>query len=154
MTQEKAAGELDGPRPMLAGVLGGAIVLAVLAVLACEAAGDGTASLGQEALDLTATASPRDASAFTVRSPIRVRGSFSKPSVSLDKAPVVARVGAAVALALVNPIAAVLPFIDPGASDDAERDAAACAALVQSGNPAKVAPAEAGRAAAVATLRR
>jgi len=113
----------------------------------------GAASIAEEALDLTAVVSPRDVSLFTVRSPIRVRGTFSKPSVSIDKAPVVARAGAAVALALVNPIAAVVPFIDPGARANAERDAAACAAVVQSGNPAKVTPVEA-RSGAAAKPRR
>ena len=64
-----------------------------------------------------------------------------------------AKVGAAALLALVNPIAAVVPFIDPGANDDAKREAAACQALLQRGNPARVAPTETARAAAGAKPR-
>jgi len=114
---------------------------------------DGTVSLANEALDLTAIVSPRDASPFTVRSPIHVRGTFSDPHVSLEKGPVAAKVGAAALLALVNPIAAVVPFVDPGANDDAKREAAACQALLQRGNPARVAPTETARAAAAAKPR-
>jgi len=114
---------------------------------------DGTVSFANESLDLTAIVSPKDASPFTVRSPIRVRGTFSNPSVSLEKGPVAAKVGAAALLALVNPIAAVVPFIDPGAGDDAKREAAACQALVRRENPAKVGTAESTRAAAAAKPR-
>jgi len=111
---------------------------------------DGAVSFASEALDLTAIVSPKDASPFTLRTPIHVRGTFSNPSVSLEKGNVAAKVGAAALLALVNPIAAVVPFIDPGANEDAKREAAACAAIVQRENPAKVSATDSARAAAAA----
>ena len=114
---------------------------------------DGTVSFANEALDLTATVSPRDASPFTVRSPIHVRGTFSQPRVSLEKGPMAAKVGAAALLALVNPVAAVVPFIDPGAGDDAKREAAACETLVRRGHPAALEPADKARAASAAKPR-
>ena len=92
---------------------------------------DGTVSLQNEALDLRAIVSPKDFSPFTLRTPIHVKGTFSSPSVSLEKGKVGAKVGAAALLSLLNPLAAVIPFIDPGAKEDAKREAAQCAALAQ-----------------------
>ncbi|HUP08041.1 MAG TPA: AsmA family protein [Caldimonas sp.] len=115
---------------------------------------EGSVSFANEALDLTAIVSPRDASPFTVRSPIHVRGTFSAPRVSLETGPAASRVGAAALLALVNPIAAVVPFIDPGARDDAKREAAACEALAKRESGAAVDPRDTARAAAAARPRR
>ena len=98
----------------------------------------GSLSLASEALDLTAVVSPKDFSPLTLRTPIHVKGTFSAPSVSLDKGTIGTKVGAAALLALLNPLAAVIPFIDPGAQDDAKREAAQCAALAERGNLAKV----------------
>jgi len=103
----------------------------------------GSLSLRTEALDLTAVVSPKDFSPLTLRTPVHVKGTFSDPSVSLEKGTVGAKVGAAALLALLNPIAAVIPFIDPGASEDAKREAEQCRALAQRGNAAKSPPAKA-----------
>ncbi len=92
---------------------------------------NGDVSLAQETLDLTAFVSPKGFSPFTVRSPIHVKGTFAKPAVSLDASDVGARVGAAALLALLNPLAAVIPFIDPGAKADAHHQASECAAVAQ-----------------------
>jgi uncharacterized protein involved in outer membrane biogenesis len=92
---------------------------------------DGTVSLQNEALDLRAIVSPKDFSPLTLRTPIHVKGTFSSPSVSLEKGKVGAKVGAAALLSLLNPLAAVIPFIDPGAKEEAKREAAQCAALAQ-----------------------
>ena len=100
----------------------------------------GSLSLRSEALDLTGVVSPKDFSPLTLRTPIRVKGTFSAPSVSLDKGTIGAKVGAAALLALLNPLAAVIPFIDPGASDDAKREAAQCSELARRGHLSKVAP--------------
>ncbi len=110
----------------------------------------GDISLARETLALTAFVSPKDFSPFTVRSPIHVNGTFAKPAVSLDASDVGARVGAAALLALLNPLAAVLPFIDPGAKADARHQASECAAVAQRVNAtlapaAKRKPATSGR---------
>ena len=75
---------------------------------------DGDVNLGDEQLNLTLQASPKNFSPFTVRSPILVRGTFVDPKVSLRPGPIAARVAGGVLLALLNPFAAILPFLDPG----------------------------------------
>ncbi len=100
----------------------------------------GSLSLQNEALDLTAVVSPKDFSPLALRTPIHVKGTFSNPVVSIDKGRLGAKVGAAALLSLLNPLAALIPFIDPGASEDAKKAAAQCAALAKRSNLAKVGP--------------
>lgn len=91
---------------------------------------DGTVSLRSEALDLRAVVSPKDFSPFALRTPIHLKGTFSKPAVSLETGKLAARAGAAILLSLLNPIAALIPFIDTGSKDAAESAAKECSALV------------------------
>jgi uncharacterized protein involved in outer membrane biogenesis len=90
---------------------------------------EGSLSLANEALDLRLLVSPKDFSPLALRTPVHVRGSFAEPAVSLEKGPLARRVGAAALLALLNPLAAVIPFFDAASSDDAQRGAQACQAL-------------------------
>lgn len=83
---------------------------------------DGSIDLGSERLDLRLAARPKNVSPFTLRSPIRVRGSFSDPQAAPEGGPIAARLLGGAALALINPLAAIIPFIDPG-----EGDASPCA---------------------------
>ncbi|OYT98201.1 MAG: AsmA family protein [Burkholderiales bacterium PBB1] len=94
---------------------------------------DGSLSLAAESLDLRAVISPKDFSPLTLRAPVHVRGSFAKPEVSLDKAKLGGQVAASLLLALLNPLAALIPLIDTGDSDIAQRNAAACRRLTQQG---------------------
>lgn len=80
----------------------------------------GQVNLGQERLDLKLQANPKNFSPFTVRSPIYISGTFIDPKVSVGKGPIAARVAGGLVLALINPFAAILPFLDPGASVDAK----------------------------------
>jgi AsmA family protein len=75
---------------------------------------DGSVSLAQESLNLRLTAKPKNVSPLTVRSPIRVRGSLDDPEVAPESGPIAARVLGGIALGFINPLAAILPFIDPG----------------------------------------
>jgi uncharacterized protein involved in outer membrane biogenesis len=100
---------------------------------------DGYLSLQSETLDLRGAVLPKDFSPLTLRTPILIRGTLSTPVVSIEKRKVAARVAVAAALAFVNPLAAVIPFFDPGSSDDAKREAAECASLPERGNSAKAA---------------
>lgn len=77
----------------------------------------GDINLGEEQFNLELQASPKNFSPFTVRSPILVTGPFVNPEVSLSPVPIAARVAGGVLLALVNPFAAILPFLDPGEGD-------------------------------------
>ena len=91
---------------------------------------DGSLSLATEAIDLRLLVSPKDFSPLALRTPVRVKGSFGDPSVSLEYGKLGGRVGAAALLAFVTPVAAILPFFDTGSRDDAKRGAASCQALL------------------------
>jgi uncharacterized protein involved in outer membrane biogenesis len=79
---------------------------------------DGHVDLAEELLNLRLSAKPKNMSPFTLRSPIRVTGTFVNPDVAPEGGPIAARVAGSVALAFLNPIAAILPFIDLGGSTD------------------------------------
>ena len=58
--------------------------------------------------------------------PIEIKGPLAKPDIDLQTGGAVAQGGLAAALgSLVNPLAAILPFVTPGLEKDAD-----CAALV------------------------
>lgn len=82
----------------------------------------GDVNLGEEQLNLKLEASPKNFSPFTVRSPILVTGPFVNPQVSLSPGPIAARVAGGVLLALINPFAAIVPFLDPGSHADTPED--------------------------------
>lgn len=77
----------------------------------------GQLSLAREELDLTVNARPKDMSLVALRSPVRLRGSFGKPRVSLDKGRIGLRVVAAAALAAVAPLAGLLALVDLGETE-------------------------------------
>lgn len=81
---------------------------------------EGSVSMKDEQLDLKATVSPKDFSPLALRTPIHVRGQFNAPSISIEKAPLARRVAGAALLALVNPIAALLPLFDRGENDEGD----------------------------------
>lgn len=81
---------------------------------------EGSVSLRDERLDLKTTVSPKDFSLLALRTPIHVKGAFNAPQISIEKAPLARRVAGAALLALVNPIAAVLPLLDKGEDDDSD----------------------------------
>jgi uncharacterized protein involved in outer membrane biogenesis len=90
---------------------------------------DGTVSLANEGMDLRVVTTPKDFSPLALRTPVQVRGTFADPSISLDPSRIGPRVGASALLSLLNPLAALLPFIDFGDSADAKRDAEQCRTL-------------------------
>jgi len=92
---------------------------------------DGTVSFRDESLDLRFVVSPKDFSPLTLRTPVRVRGTLGKPTVSLELGKLAGKAGAAGLLSLLNPLAAIIPFIDPGSKKDAAQTDAECAALAR-----------------------
>ena len=92
---------------------------------------DGSLSLATESLDLRAVVMPKDFSPLTLRTPLRVQGSFASPEVSLEKGPLGLKLAGAFLLGLINPLAALIPLIDPGDADAARQGAAGCQALMQ-----------------------
>ena len=91
---------------------------------------DGTLSLATETLNLRAMALPKDFSPLTLRTPLDVTGSFSKPQVSLEKKPIGIKLAAAGLLALINPLVAVIPLMDSGDTKEAKQRAAGCKSLM------------------------
>ncbi|HSC63732.1 MAG TPA: AsmA family protein [Caldimonas sp.] len=92
---------------------------------------DGTVSFRDESLDLRFVVSPKDFSPLTLRTPVHVRGTLGKPAVSLELGKLAGKAGAAGLLALLNPLAAIIPFIDPGSKRDAAQSDNECAALAR-----------------------
>ena len=92
---------------------------------------DGSLSLAAESLNLRAMALPKDFSPLTIRVPLNIKGSFANPVVSLDKKPVGLKLATSVLLAIVNPLAAVIPLLDSGDTKEAKKRAAGCLGLMQ-----------------------
>ena len=101
---------------------------------------EGTLSLATETMDLRAVVSPKDFSPLSLRSPLRVRGSFAHPSLSLDSSRMAPRLAASALLALINPLAALLPLIDTGDAEAAAQVMGSCRKLMQR-QPGKLPPA-------------
>ena len=75
---------------------------------------EGELDLGKERISLTARAEPRDASPFTLRTPVDIAGTFLDPQVKPHVGPLAGRAAAAIGLAVINPLLALIPFVDPG----------------------------------------
>lgn len=74
----------------------------------------GEINLANERLDLTLKPDTRGWRVFSLRSPLYLTGTFAKPDVSVDKKILGLRAGGAIALAVVAPIAALLPLVNTG----------------------------------------
>jgi AsmA family protein len=96
---------------------------------------NGELSLAKESLALVVTAQPHDFSLFTLRSPLRIGGSFGAPQVQLDKSRIALRLAGAAALAAIAPPAALLALVDLG-----EDDRQQCAEAVERSQAARKAP--------------
>ncbi|MDI1310499.1 MAG: AsmA family protein [Methylotenera sp.] len=83
---------------------------------------NGNINMGEEKLDLKMTAEPKNFSPLTVRSPLEITGTFLNPNISPDIAPIGARAVGAVLLGIINPLAAIIPFLDPGKVKDTHQD--------------------------------
>lgn len=81
--------------------------------------GEGGVNLGDENLDLKLEAHPKDNSLLTARAPIHVKGRLLQPDVRIEKRGLVARTLVAVGLAAVlTPVAAIIPFVEVGTTED------------------------------------
>ena len=75
---------------------------------------NGQIDLRDETLALRLVAEPKDFSPLSLRSPITIGGTLSKPAVSIDARQLGVRAVAAIALAAVAPVAALIPFLEAG----------------------------------------
>lgn len=88
--------------------------------------GSGSVSLRDETLDLTLKGAPKEPRLVRLVAPIRVRGRLAQPELGVDLDNAIGQGGVAAALgAVFAPLAAILPFVNPGLADDAN-----CSALI------------------------
>ncbi|VTU34234.1 putative protein involved in outer membrane biogenesis [Variovorax sp. SRS16] len=76
--------------------------------------GSGTFDLARERFDFTIAPKPKRVGILSLRTPVRLYGSFRKPDFQIEKGPLLARAGGALALAAAAPFAALLPLIETG----------------------------------------
>jgi uncharacterized protein involved in outer membrane biogenesis len=80
--------------------------------------GSGEIDLRREAIDLRLLPEPKDKSPVSLRTPLKIGGTFKDPSFRPEIAPLAARVGAAAALYTLAPPAALLALIEPGPGEN------------------------------------
>ena len=86
--------------------------------------GFGQVSLANETLDLVLKPEPKDKSILSLRSPLKIGGTFAAPTAGPDKAALVGRAGLAIVLGAINPLLALLATIETGPGKDADCSAA------------------------------
>lgn len=92
-----------------------------------RATGRGDIDLGPETLDLTLKGKPKKLRLLHLSAPIAITGHLKSPKFGLKPGQGPLQAAGAVALGVVlSPVAAILPFVDPGLAKDAD-----CVALVQ-----------------------
>lgn len=79
----------------------------------------GSASLVDEKMDLLLVTKPKDVSPITLRSPVRLQGTFSAPKIKLDSKQLATKAGMAALLATIHPLASLAALFDPGEKDKA-----------------------------------
>ncbi len=92
------------------------------------AKGTGTIDLGAETINLRIDGETKQPRLIRLWSPITVRGPLTAPKVGIEGGAIAGQIGIGAALgALINPLVALLPFVDPGLAKDAN-----CGALISS----------------------
>jgi uncharacterized protein involved in outer membrane biogenesis len=98
--------------------------------------GSGTVDLGDETLDVTLLAHPKDASVLAASTPVAIKGTFRDPQIDVVSEELGQKGLAALALGVVLPvIGAIFPFIETGESEGVN-----CAALINEARTASEAP--------------
>ncbi len=82
--------------------------------------GRGQVSLSQETLDIFLEPAPKDRSILSLRSPLRIGGTFASPSAGPDKGALAGRAGIALVLGAINPLLALAATIETGPGQDAD----------------------------------
>lgn len=86
--------------------------------------GSGEISLANETLNLVLKPEPKDQSILSLRSPLKIGGTFAAPTAGPDKVALAGRAGLAIALGVINPLLALLATIETGPGQDADCSAA------------------------------
>jgi len=82
--------------------------------------GRGRVSLADETLDIVLEPAPKDRSILSLRSPLRIGGTFASPSAGPDKGALAGRAGIALVLGAINPLLALAATIETGPGQDAD----------------------------------
>ncbi|MEH3087046.1 MAG: AsmA family protein [Xylophilus ampelinus] len=82
--------------------------------------GDGRIDLGDETLALVLRPQPKDVSILSLRSPLKIGGTFADPSAFPDTGALAGRAAAAVALGIINPLLALAATVETGPGKDAD----------------------------------
>jgi uncharacterized protein involved in outer membrane biogenesis len=91
--------------------------------------GEGTVNLRTERLNLRVEGESKKPRLLRLFVPINIHGPFTRPGIDLETGGAVAQGGLGAALGvLLTPLAAILPFVEPGLAEDAN-----CAALMAEG---------------------
>ena len=92
----------------------------------------GSVDMRQETLDLVLEPHPKDISLFSTRVPLHIDGTFKDPGIAPGAAALASKTAfAALLTAAAGPIGTLLPFIEPGLTDDSNF----CNGLIDSVNP-------------------
>ena len=103
--------------------------------------GSGQINLANETLDMVLKPEPKDKSILSLRSPLKIGGTFAVPTAGPDKAALAGRAGLAIALGVINPLLALLATVETGPGKDAN----CSVALGVAANPKSKAQAAAGK---------
>ncbi len=113
-----------------------------------QARGQGQVDLANETMDITLQGQPKTLRLVRLNAPITLTGRLSAPKVGVKVGGAALQAGAGVALAIVaTPLAALLPFVDPGLAKNADCVGLARAASAKGApvSPAQATPAKVKR---------
>lgn len=79
---------------------------------------DGTINLSTEVMNLDVRPKTKGLRIISLRSPLYVKGTFKNPDIGLYKGVLAAKAGGAIALGVLAPLAAVIPLINPGRTEE------------------------------------
>lgn len=82
--------------------------------------GDAVINLERETINARIEAHPKDPSPLAARTPLTLSGPLKNPNVGVEPTGLAARAGGAAVLSLLNPLAAIIPFIEPGGGEDTD----------------------------------
>ncbi len=82
--------------------------------------GQGSISLADETLDILLKPEPKDHSILSLRSPLRIGGTFGKPTAGPEKTALAGRVGLALLLGAINPLLALAATVETGPGENAD----------------------------------
>jgi uncharacterized protein involved in outer membrane biogenesis len=98
--------------------------------------GNGTLDMKDQTMDLRIQGKPKHFQLFRLRAPISVTGRWDHPGIDVDAKPIVTQGALGAGLGVINPLAAIFAFLDPGLAKNAD-----CSGLIstarQEGAPVK-----------------